>query len=217
MHLKVLPAGQGCWLLTWSASGTAQEISDWLQGSQALQVARDPVSRRRLQVFRSRDPPAAIHRMANRFDRFTLQVYPDGHAILQITTEGEDLDAFTDLAETTMPDLTLSSVEPVPSAGPDGVLTQRQHDALAQALASGYYDVPRKTRLSDLAADMDVSQSSLSELLRRAERRLVEVYMDSTPEPGTQLGTAQTPWSSGRGAPDPWTPPPRGEDQTRDR
>lgn len=58
--------------------------------------------------------------------------------------------------------------------GDDDGLTDRQREALATAYRMGYFDVPRTTTLQDVAAELDISAPSLSERLRRAQRRLVE-------------------------------------------
>jgi predicted DNA binding protein len=57
------------------------------------------------------------------------------------------------------------------------VLTKRQESVVIEALASGYYDFPRRISGAKLARKLGISQSTLSETLQRAERRLVDFYM----------------------------------------
>ncbi len=197
--MKILPAHGGCWLLAWAASGRAQAVARWLEQEHGFEVARPPVARRRLQVFRCPDPPEALHALAGRFQRFDLEGSPDGVAVLRVAARRADLDGDAAYLEAHCPGLALADVVPVGPEGHDALLTQRQHEALAQALASGYYDIPREIRLTDLADAMGMSQSSLSELLRRAERRLVEAYIDGVPEPGAALDTHEIPWFSTSG------------------
>ncbi|MFB6074073.1 MAG: helix-turn-helix domain-containing protein, partial [Haloarculaceae archaeon] len=52
-------------------------------------------------------------------------------------------------------------------------LTDRQHEALTLAIARGYYESPRQVTTEELAEEMDISQPSMSSLLRRAERQLL--------------------------------------------
>jgi len=52
-------------------------------------------------------------------------------------------------------------------------LTAAQHEALLAAHEMGYFDVPRESGLSDLAAELETTTSALSERLRRGQRRLV--------------------------------------------
>jgi hypothetical protein len=54
------------------------------------------------------------------------------------------------------------------------VLTERQAKLLDFALKLGYYEVPRKITLAQLARKLGVSKSTLSETLRAAEKRLIK-------------------------------------------
>lgn len=53
-------------------------------------------------------------------------------------------------------------------------LAERQRNTLVAAFEAGYFAVPRKTSLSDLAEQQDTSHQALSERLRRATGTLVE-------------------------------------------
>jgi predicted DNA binding protein len=54
-----------------------------------------------------------------------------------------------------------------------GGLTDRQFEAVETAAAMGYYDTPRRASLADVADELGVAQATASELLRRAESRLM--------------------------------------------
>lgn len=53
-------------------------------------------------------------------------------------------------------------------------LTDRQDEALRTAYEVGYFDIPRQTSLEEVAAELDISASSVSERLRRAQTQLIE-------------------------------------------
>lgn len=53
-------------------------------------------------------------------------------------------------------------------------LTDQQFETVKHAVDSGYYEVPKKTKLTDLAAESSVSHQALSERLRRGHRALIE-------------------------------------------
>jgi predicted DNA binding protein len=57
-------------------------------------------------------------------------------------------------------------------------LTEKQRTALLTAVESGYYDVPRKAELADVANDLDVSTQSVSERLRRGVATFVRNALD---------------------------------------
>ncbi len=52
-------------------------------------------------------------------------------------------------------------------------LTPLQERVLLTAVRAGYYDVPRKVNLDDLARMLNMSKSSVAEVLRRAEAKAV--------------------------------------------
>ncbi|WP_256545454.1 helix-turn-helix domain-containing protein [Halobellus inordinatus] len=55
----------------------------------------------------------------------------------------------------------------------DAGLTDSQREALLVALETGYFEEPRNATLSEVAADLDISQPAASGLLRRGTKRLV--------------------------------------------
>jgi hypothetical protein len=52
-------------------------------------------------------------------------------------------------------------------------LTDSQYATLTNAYETGFYDVPRKTTLEELAGRLDVSHQALSESMRRGHRSLI--------------------------------------------
>jgi len=57
-----------------------------------------------------------------------------------------------------------------------GVLTENQERIFWLALKSGFFDYPRQIGMAELAAKMGISTATLSEILRRGNRRLLEHY-----------------------------------------
>ncbi|WP_254535556.1 helix-turn-helix domain-containing protein [Halomarina litorea] len=100
----------------------------------------------------------------------------DGTATLRVTAPRERLRALRDQFER---DGLAPRVEAVSPSTPDGsVLTDRQREILERAVELGYYETPRRVTLSDLAADLGVAKSTLSETLHRAESTLVRRHLD---------------------------------------
>lgn len=62
-------------------------------------------------------------------------------------------------------------------------LSAKQGDALAAALEKGYYAVPRRITLKDLAKEVGVSHQALSERLRRGHQVVVSGLLDSVSRP----------------------------------
>ena len=59
-------------------------------------------------------------------------------------------------------------------------LTPRQHQIILRALDNGYFDYPRKMDLSALAKEMNVTKSTLVEILRRAEKKALTAFYGSS-------------------------------------
>lgn len=68
-------------------------------------------------------------------------------------------------------------VERVRTVSEENVLTRKQEEALALALKEGYYDVPKRIHLAKLAEMLDSSPSSLGEMLKRAEKAVIEEHL----------------------------------------
>lgn len=66
---------------------------------------------------------------------------------------------------------------------PTGPLTRRQAQAYRQAVLDGYYAVPRRVSLSQLAQRLNCSKSTLSEVLARAEAKMLRTDVVDTPPP----------------------------------
>ena len=57
-------------------------------------------------------------------------------------------------------------------------LTDRQREVLEVAFETGYYDVPRQASTTELAAELGLDDSTVSEHLQRAERNLLAAVLD---------------------------------------
>lgn len=57
-----------------------------------------------------------------------------------------------------------------------GVLTENQERIFWLALKSGFFDYPRQIGMAELAAKIGISAATLSEIMRRGTRRLLEHY-----------------------------------------
>ncbi|POG54058.1 helix-turn-helix domain-containing protein [Haloferax marisrubri] len=76
-------------------------------------------------------------------------------------------------------DLVSITSEGSPSGGSSDSLTDRQREALTLAAERGYYESPRQVTAEELAAELGISQPSLSSLLRRGERQLITSTLDT--------------------------------------
>jgi len=61
-----------------------------------------------------------------------------------------------------------------------GNLTPRQREALVAAWEQGYYNIPREVTGEEIAAELDISHQTLSELLRRGTEKLIKSQLVTT-------------------------------------
>lgn len=59
-------------------------------------------------------------------------------------------------------------------------LTERQERIIRQALTLGYYDFPKRIGIRELAEKFNVSTATLSETLRRGQKKILEQYFEKT-------------------------------------
>jgi len=57
-----------------------------------------------------------------------------------------------------------------------GILTENQERIFWLALKSGFFDYPRQVDMKDLSKKLGISPATLSEIIRRGTRRLLEHY-----------------------------------------
>jgi len=65
-------------------------------------------------------------------------------------------------------------IEDVAPLLPRPTLTGRQKEMMVTAVSKGYFEFPRRTNLTELSKLVGVKPSTLSEILRGAERRIME-------------------------------------------
>jgi predicted DNA binding protein len=70
-------------------------------------------------------------------------------------------------------------IERVTPLSEKGVLTGRQEEVIRKAFLLGYFDYPRRTDSAKLAGELGVSVSTLSEVMRAAQRRIFAEYVRS--------------------------------------
>lgn len=58
----------------------------------------------------------------------------------------------------------------------DDLLTDKQRDVMNEALKMGFYDTPRKSSLSEVADEIGIAKSTCSEILHRAEEKIVKDF-----------------------------------------
>ena len=92
-----------------------------------------------------------------------------------LTGTREELDELRETLEASPRPYELESL--VTRTEPESLVTDRQREVLEAAVREGYFAVPRECTLAELSDALGVDKSTTSEVLRRAEGRLVKWFL----------------------------------------
>lgn len=126
--------------------------------------------------FEYTDEAKVVSPIVSATNGVVLEMENDGTGwILTVwTPDRKNLAPLWNYAERNGVDIELLRVNEYASLGStDAGLTDSQREALLVALEAGYFEDPRDATLSDVAAELDISQPAASGLLRRGIKRLV--------------------------------------------
>jgi len=98
----------------------------------------------------------------------------NGQGTWELISARKKIDALLELFEETGISYSMLSINPYRLGASQLTLTKHQEMVLEKALALGYYEIPRRITLSELATQLNMAKSSLSGILRRISRNLVK-------------------------------------------
>jgi hypothetical protein len=179
VHLKFVSIGGRKALLALTDPGKPAAVEDWLAqyGPSAVHIAPG-LTPKFLQADFVKLPDAWARLLSSVHVRH-LELSPDGTASLFIEGPIDQIEDFVKAIKLGRP--VARSRKTVP--GSDRVkLSHRQLQALSNAVALGYFEIPHRLDLRALAKKMGMSHGALSELLRRAEALVITGYIDSLTE-----------------------------------
>lgn len=74
----------------------------------------------------------------------------------------------------------IEQLHTTPSPKEDNAMTERQFRAVSMAFENGFFDIPRRTTLSELSAEFDISEQALSKLIRRGVRSVLSEHLSNS-------------------------------------
>lgn len=176
-HVRAYKTGAGWVVLVWSPDGPSDATRAWAKAQMhSDEIAFGEVGERTV-ALECDTLPGEWRTLFALFDADHLVLEPDGTALTQIRGSRQEVGEFL----VGLGDLETESVKILPEPDDrvrEDLLTERQERALGRAAALGYFEVPRRIQLGELSERLDMSTSALSELLRRAQGRLISAYLD---------------------------------------
>jgi predicted DNA binding protein len=112
--------------------------------------------------------------MAKAFLVFPVDIQKGRMKWLLITDNNRTIGDVSDRLEKCGCDVKIDRITPLSEKG---ILTQRQEAAIRIAFSSGYFDYPRRISGLKLANKLGISMSTLSEIMRTAQRRIFAEYL----------------------------------------
>jgi hypothetical protein len=176
-HLRLLDM-EGSWVgYAWSHGAAIDAFHRWLARNLDLERTRLQETSRRVLIAHFETPPRSFQHLLDRADVRLALLRSDGSAALSVTGERADVRELLDSLDSSSTNVEVTDLRIPSSTDPDTLLTSEQHRAIGTAFEEGYFDVPRRVRLADLAERLGTSTSALSETLRRGLYRLVEAHL----------------------------------------
>lgn len=184
---SMIPTGTSTVPYLWVPSGDADAVRTALQNSLLVDTVRlvDETGSETLvrvdwssevngllDVFESSE--AVVLEAEGRGDYWSFRLrFPDHQSLSEFYRTCIDEGIRLDLDEVNNP---LES-----TGGIEYDITDAQREALLTALKAGYFDVPRKINLQDLAEQFGISDTALSQRLRRGLRGLLSATLSQQP------------------------------------
>jgi predicted DNA binding protein len=164
--------------LLWATNADTDAVAAAITEDETTQGARVITSRNRSTLFRMDwtnqvrflthvliEEHGAVISARGRSDGWTFRIlFPERDAV---SSTCEACDAYDIDIER------IASLADTPSIE-GSQLTDGQFTTVKTAVDKGYYEVPRRTNLQELASDLDITHQALSERLRRGHRALIE-------------------------------------------
>jgi predicted DNA binding protein len=107
--------------------------------------------------------------------------FDEGVVKLLIVADDQGIQRLLSRLSQVAPGTAIISVHHDSISGPTSILTPRQKEVFRLALAAGYWDVPRRATLADIAQTTNVAKSTLSEMLATIEMKLLREAKDLSP------------------------------------
>ncbi len=101
----------------------------------------------------------------------------DGTVRWELTTSSTRLSALGEQLEASGIQFDIDYVRSIGDSDAESILTDRQQQVFLAAVEQGYYETPRWATLTDVAESLGISKATASDILHRAEGRIVDWFV----------------------------------------
>lgn len=184
---RVIPVGGALMPYLWVSNESVDHIAATLKeedGIDAVQVIDRVNGEALVRIEWTKDVDGLVTAITETNGRILHATAEDGIWTIQLRfDEHDDLTAFYRLCVEEGITIDLQSIHNpgIPEeVGLGFGLTESQRETLLYALEEGYFNVPRRVNLIDLAADLGVSDTAVSQRLRRGISSLLEATLNES-------------------------------------
>jgi DNA-binding CsgD family transcriptional regulator len=179
VQLKFLPEDDHWTVVATTPPAKPPKVAQWLEDYDPVSIHIAPgLSPKVLRANFEELPDAWEEILATADVRF-IELNPGGAASVFLEDTAARIEELIDHLEEATDDVRDREMQ----AGPrQAGVTARQQEILSLAVAHGYYEIPHNLTLRDLAEKLDLSVGTVSQLLRRAEARIITSYVDALAE-----------------------------------
>lgn len=175
---RIVPLQSEVIPLMWVTNGTGGTIKAALQDHSQIEFVQSLTPADEVELFEVRWQPdfnGLIRAMVDADARMLKgEGTAEGWEFRLRFTAHEDLTAFNQTVTDQGIPLTLQQLQNPTEPDKRSTLSTKQRESIKQAYRRGYFNVPRDSTVSDLAASMNISDSAFSQRLRRGLSTLVQ-------------------------------------------
>lgn len=183
VQLKFLPnEGKGWTLVGLTPPAQPPTVARWLEAYEPTSIEIASGLAPKILHVNFEELPGTWRDMLGAVNVQLVELTPEGSASLFVEGTSEEIDQFVEDLETRQDEASTELAVRARKARTDNddeELTPRQTEILSRAVGLGYYEIPHNLTLRELADRLDLSVGTVSELLRRAEAKIITRHVDS--------------------------------------
>lgn len=179
VQLKFIPEDEAWTVVATTPPAKPPKVAQWLEDDDPTSIHIAPGLSPKVLRANFEELPDAWEEILSLADVRFIELNPGGAASIFLEDTSARIEELITHLKERSDDVRAREMQ----AGPrQAGVTARQQEILSLAVAHGYYEIPHNLTLRDLAEKLDLSVGTVSQLLRRAEARIITSYVDALAE-----------------------------------